>query len=93
MNDLLQIPTHMRAAILRKCGKPLSIEDGIEIPKLKSGGLLISDNVLWSGKVISSSMDKETNILKKYNKLVNKDKRMESVLLPIRDGITLSIKV
>ncbi|MDG2396716.1 MAG: O-methyltransferase [Flavobacteriaceae bacterium] len=65
----------------------------IIIPKLKSGGLLISDNVLWSGKVISSSMDKETNILKKYNKLVNKDKRMESVLLPIRDGITLSIKV
>ena len=65
----------------------------IIIPKLKSGGLLISDNVLWSGKVISNSMDKETNILKKYNKLVNKDKRMESVLLPIRDGITLSIKV
>ena len=61
-------------------------------PKLKSGGLLISDNVLWSGKVLKKDLDRETKIIKKYNSKLRKDKRLNSLLLPIRDGLTLSLK-
>jgi S-(hydroxymethyl)glutathione dehydrogenase/alcohol dehydrogenase len=55
MKDLLQIPTHMRAAILRECGKPLSIEDGIEIPKLTSGQVLVK--MSYSGVCRSQLME------------------------------------
>ena len=61
-------------------------------PKLKSGGLLITDNVLWSGKVLKKDLDRETKIIKKYNSKLNKDKRIKNLLLPIRDGLTLSLK-
>ena len=61
-------------------------------PKLKSGGLLITDNVLWSGKVLTEDFDRETKIIKKYNSRLKKDKRLKSLLLPVRDGLTLSLK-
>lgn len=62
------------------------------IPKCSSGTIILSDNVLWSGKVVEplSKNDKATKALLEYNnKLVN-DPRVETVLLPIRDGLTLS---
>jgi predicted O-methyltransferase YrrM len=64
------------------------------IPKLNSGGLLLSDNVLWSGKVIEKldPKDKDTKALLDYNQLLKEDPRLETVLLPIRDGLTLSRK-
>jgi predicted O-methyltransferase YrrM len=64
------------------------------IDKLNSGGILISDNVLWSGKVIEhvNSKDYSTMALLEYNKLLKEDNRIETVVLPIRDGLTLSIK-
>jgi caffeoyl-CoA O-methyltransferase len=62
------------------------------VPKLKSGGLLITDNVLWSGKVLSEDNDNETKIIKKYNTLIKNDPRLKSLMLPIRDGLTLSLK-
>ncbi len=62
------------------------------VPKLKSGGLLITDNVLWSGKVLSEDNDNETKIIKKYNTLIKNDTRLKSLMLPIRDGLTLSLK-
>jgi len=62
------------------------------ITKMNRGGLILSDNVLWSGKVLqkADSKDKDTQALQAYNKLVNNDSRVESVLLPIRDGLTLT---
>lgn len=62
------------------------------IQKMKSGGIILSDNVLWSGKVIEEldPKDKDTKALLKYNNLLNSDHRLETVLLPIRDGLTLS---
>lgn len=62
------------------------------VPKMNSGGLILSDNVLWSGKVLQKAdpKDKDTQALQAYNKLVNNDSRVESVLLPIRDGLTLT---
>lgn len=59
------------------------------IEKLKSGGLIIADNVLWSGKITmpESTMDKETIALHQFNQFVQKDTRVENILLPIRDGL------
>lgn len=64
------------------------------IDKLNPGGLILSDNVLWSGKVIEQPKqdDIDTQGLIKYNKLLKNDPRMETVLLPIRDGLSLSRK-
>jgi len=64
------------------------------IDKINCGGVIISDNVLWSGKVIEpiNESDISTKILLEYNKLLKEDTRLETVLLPIRDGLTLSIK-
>ncbi len=62
------------------------------IDKMNKGGVILSDNVLWSGKVTEKPNinDKDTMALIEYNKLLNKDPRIESVLLPIRDGLTIS---
>lgn len=64
------------------------------IDKLNPGGILLSDNVLWSGKVIEpiNPEDIDTKTLIAYNALLKKDKRIETVLLPIRDGLTISRK-
>tara|TARA_B100001142_G_scaffold311470_1_gene345914 strand:- start:291 stop:932 length:642 start_codon:yes stop_codon:yes gene_type:complete len=65
------------------------------IPKLKTGGLLISDNVLWSGKVLKKAKKKDldTITLKKFNAVLKSHPNLETVLLPIRDGLSLSRKI
>ncbi|MEC4003105.1 O-methyltransferase [Flavobacterium sp. SUN052] len=62
------------------------------VPMMNKGGIILSDNVLWSGKVLEqlNPKDLNTKILLEYNKIVNEDKRVETVLLPIRDGLTVS---
>jgi len=62
------------------------------IDKMNKGGVILSDNVLWSGKVVEKldPKDQDTKALLEYNKLLNTDKRIETVLLPIRDGLTIS---
>jgi len=64
------------------------------IVRLKKGGVLLSDNVLWDGKVLNeiSQKDKSTKAIVEYNKMLNNRTDMDSVILPIRDGITISIK-
>ena len=59
------------------------------IDKLNKGGLIIADNVLWSGKITmpESEMDKETLALHQFNQFVQQDNRVENMLLPIRDGL------
>ena len=65
------------------------------IPLLRKKGLLVSDNVLWNGKVINTNDNKdlETEALKKFNQQLSNHKNLETVLLPIRDGISLSVKI
>jgi caffeoyl-CoA O-methyltransferase len=66
------------------------------IEKLNTGGIILSDNVLWSGKILDSKFKKDdtsTPALIKYNKLLKDDNRVETVLLPIRDGLTISRKL
>ena len=62
------------------------------IDKMNKGGVILSDNVLWSGKVIEKIQPKDvdTPALIEYNKLLKNDPRVETVLLPIRDGLTIS---
>lgn len=62
--------------------------------KLNSGGIILSDNVLWSGKVTEpvKADDIETKALIEYNTLLKGDNRIETVILPIRDGLTISRK-
>jgi len=64
----------------------------IILPKLKSGSVILSDNVLWTGKVIEKLQkgDKDTEALLKYNKMINEHSQLETVLLPIRDGLTIT---
>ena len=62
------------------------------VPMMNKGGIIISDNVLWSGKVLEEVKqgDITTQILLEYNQLLKEDPRVETVLLPIRDGLTVS---
>lgn len=65
------------------------------INKLNAGGIILSDNVLWHGKVVEplDKKDKSTKAVLEYNKLLKNDARIETVLLPIRDGLTISRKI
>ncbi len=60
--------------------------------KMNAGGLILSDNVLWHGKVVESVQKKDasTPVLLEYNKLLKEDPRLQTVLFSIRDGLTLS---
>lgn len=62
------------------------------LPKMNRGGVILSDNVLWSGKVLEpvKDNDRSTKALMTYNEHLKNDPRVETVLLPIRDGLTLS---
>lgn len=62
------------------------------LPKMSPGGVILSDNVLWSGKVLEEVKpnDKSAVAIKAYNKKINNDSRVETVLLPIRDGLTIT---
>lgn len=62
--------------------------------KVKIGGYIIADNVLWSGKVADESKkDKDTELLRAYNLLNQNDSRVENVLFPIRDGLMIARKI
>ncbi len=62
------------------------------IDKMNPGGIILSDNVLWSGKVLEKldPRDEDTKVLVEYNQLLNSDDRIETILLPIRDGLSVS---
>ena len=59
---------------------------------MNNGGILISDNVLWSGKVLESnkSTDLETKVLNEFNQILKDSKKFETIIIPIRDGISIS---
>ena len=64
------------------------------IDQVNNGGWIITDNVLWSGKVLEEpdQKDKETIILQKFNEKVHRDSRVRNVLFPVRDGMMIMIK-
>lgn len=62
------------------------------VPMMAKGGIILSDNVLWSGKVLEEvkQNDTSTKVLLEYNRLLKEDPRLETVLLSVRDGLTVS---
>ena len=64
-------------------------------PILKPGGVLLTDNVLWHGKVLESpeNQDRVTKLIDNFNKKILEDKSLKTVMLPIRDGISLTLKL
>lgn len=62
------------------------------LPKVRKGGLIVADNVLWSGRVLDPKDDNDRAIVA-FNQHVTDDPRVEKILLPLRDGITLASKL
>lgn len=63
------------------------------VDRINPGGIILADNVLWSGKVLvneGQKIDKDTKVILEYNQMVQDDPRVENVLLPIRDGLMLA---
>lgn len=63
------------------------------IDKVPSGGYILADNVLWSGKVLDAKPDKDTRAIVAFNLKIQNDSRVENLLLPVRDGIMVMRKV
>ena len=68
--------------------------DSVLIEKVKKGGLIIADNVLWTGKVVEPEKDDDelTQYLIDFNKMINEDDRVENIILPLRDGLNIILK-
>ena len=66
------------------------------VDRVNPGGIILADNVLWSGKILveeGKKTDKDTQVILDYNLMVQNDSRVENVLLPIRDGLMLARKL
>jgi len=63
------------------------------IEQINPGGLILADNVLWSGKVVQSTKDKDTAALHAFNEKIKQDPRVENIILPIRDGLLIAQKL
>jgi len=74
-----------------KVAYPLVYEDCVRL--LRVGGLLVTDNVLWSGEVAGRSRSKETVAIRAYNERLAHDARFISSILPLRDGVSVALKV
>lgn len=73
--------------------KNYSLYYDLVIDKVRSGGFILADNVLWSGKVLSEKPDKDTRAIMSFNDKVQADERVKNVLLPVRDGILMIQKI
>jgi caffeoyl-CoA O-methyltransferase len=62
------------------------------MPRLKRGGLLIADNVLWSGRVAARATDEKTRAIQQFNRLVYSSRELFPVIVPLRDGVAVCHK-
>ncbi len=62
------------------------------VPKIRKGGLLISDNILWSGKILTQEPDEQTKGIQEFTRLIYNSEELYTTILPIRDGVSVSIK-
>lgn len=64
------------------------------LPKVRKGGIILADNVLWHGKIMDDDMsyDKDTKAIQFFNDFIKNDKRVTNLLLPFRDGLMIIIK-
>ena len=59
------------------------------IDRLQPGGIILVDNVLWSGKVLQPNQDRDTAVIHQFNEKIRADERVENLLLPLRDGLMM----
>jgi predicted O-methyltransferase YrrM len=64
----------------------------LALPRLKSGGLFITDNVLWSGRVTKPNPDAATKAILEFNKLIYGSPELFTTILPLRDGVAVCVK-
>ena len=76
------VDKHQYPAVFRKA-----------LPRLRTGGLLITDNVLWSGRVLEQNPDADTKGILRYTKLVTSSKQLHTTIIPLRDGVSVSVKL
>ncbi len=76
------VDKHQYPAVFRKA-----------VPRLRKGGLLISDNVLWSGKIIGKKPDAATAGILTYNRMIYSSKELFTTIIPLRDGVSVSMKL
>ena len=92
--DFVKFQTFITENNITKNAEKADYPDYFELvlQKTRPGSIILSDNVLWSGKVVEpiEKKDKVTPILLSYNKKLKEDPRVETVLLPVRDGLTLT---
>ncbi|HKW42776.1 MAG TPA: O-methyltransferase [Thermoplasmata archaeon] len=74
-----------------KAGYPAVLDPCIQ--RLRTGGLLVTDNVLWSGEVARKSRSKETAAIRTYNERLSRDPRMIAAIVPLRDGVSIALKL
>lgn len=77
----IDVDKHQYPAALRKA-----------LPRLKSGGLLVTDNVLWSGRVLKAAKDRDTRGVQQFNKIIYSSKELFPVIVPLRDGVAVCRK-
>ena len=77
----IDVDKHQYPAALRKA-----------LPRLKSGGLLVTDNVLWSGRVLKAAKDPDTRGVQQFNKIIYSSKELFPVIVPLRDGVAVCRK-
>ena len=63
------------------------------LEKLRIGGLLLADNVLWDGRVGTKTRDRDARALREYNKLVYQNRQLENVIIPLRDGLSIARRI
>jgi len=97
VGDALEIIDRQRDAfdiILIDCEKaryPTAFEKAV--PRIRKGGLLIADNVLWSGSVIKPSEEPSTIGIQTFNRLIFANPQLLTTILPLRDGVSISLKL
>lgn len=95
VGDALEIIDRQRDKfdiVLIDCEKaryPLAYEKAL--PRIRKGGILIADNVLWSGGVVKPSQEPSTIGIQTFNRLVSADPRLFTTILPLRDGVSISV--
>ncbi len=65
----------------------------LAVPRIRRGGLFITDNTLWSGRVARPGRDKYTRGIQRFNRMVYSSKQLFPVLIPLRDGVTVCRKI
>ena len=63
------------------------------IDKMEIGGVILADNLLWSGKVVTEASDQDTNAIRSFAENMHNDVRLENILLPVRDGLMICRKI